>query len=171
MNPSTLGTENFPRNKAYARIWTTQREAWTPAELSDALYSRGFLPSFEPVSGGGTMTEAGLADARFVPGDSGYRVFSMTSSKGEGCIVGVDTTTVDDMPEDYLARRAVPKPRLVYIIQAGGPSNSDRTLCENIAEAIMMATSGVVQIGGLGTKGNRPSIHASSWIGAIKAMQ
>jgi len=34
----------------------------------------------------------------------------------------------------------------------------------------MMASGGVVQMGGLGTKGNRPSIYTSSWIGEIKAM-
>ena len=171
MDSSAVKSENFPRNQAYARIWTTRREPFTPAELSDALFGRGFVPSFEPVGGGGAMTEAGLADAKFVPGESGFRVFNLSSGKGDGCLIGIDTATVEDMPDDYLARRAVPRPRLVYIVQAGGPSNSDRNLCENIAEALMMATSGVVQLGGLGTKGNKPSIHSSSWIGAIKAMK
>ena len=116
------------------------------------------------------MTEAGLAGAKFLPGESGYRIFSLSSSKGSGCVVGIDTSTAADLPDDYLAQRAVPKPKLVYIVQAGGPSNSDRNLCENIAEAIMMASGGVVQMGGLGTNGNRPSIYTSSWIGEIKAM-
>lgn len=164
-------TTEFPRNQAYARVWTTRREPITPAELSDELFGRGFVPAFEPARGGATVTEAGLVDARFVPGESGYRVLSLTSSKGLGCLIGIDTATAADLPDDSLASRSVPKPRLVYIIQAGGPSNSDRNLCENIAEAIMMATSGVVQMGGLGTKGNKPAVYTSSWIGAIKAMR
>jgi hypothetical protein len=41
-------------------------------------------------------------------------------------------------------------------VDAGGPGNSDRALCENIAETIMLLTGGLVEIGGLGVKGNRP---------------
>jgi hypothetical protein len=169
MNPILAGER--PRNMAYALIWTAQSEPVHPATLYDALYGRGFLPGFtDPAATIAPMADAGLADARFEVGGEGYRILSMTSSKGEGCRISVHAATVESLPDDYLARRAVPRPRLVYVVESGGPSNSDRNLCENMAEALMMMTNGVVLLGGLGTKGNKPLLHTSSWLGEIKTV-
>lgn len=163
--------ETRPRGVAYARVFTGQRVPITPSELYDALYGRGFLPGFtDPETKIPPMADAGLADAEFKIGGDAYRVLSLTSSKGNGCTIRVDACTAADLPDEYLARRAVPRPNLVYIIEASGPSHSDRNLCENIAESLLLATNGVVMIGGLGVKGNRPKIYTTSWIGTIKAM-
>jgi hypothetical protein len=118
---------------------------------------------------GAPVTDAGLAGLRFEPGGAAYRIVSLTSGRGNGCRVAVREAAETDLPDDYLARRAVPQPRLVYVVEAGGPSNSDRNLCENVAEALLLMTGGLVQIGGLGTKGNKPVLHTSSWVGSIKA--
>jgi hypothetical protein len=129
------------------------------------------MPGFtDPDGAAATVTEAGLADARFELGGAGYRIVSLTSGRGNGCLVAVRAATDVDLPDDYVARRAVPHPHLVYAVEAGGPSNSDRNLCENIAEALLLMTGGLVQIGGLGTKGNKPVLYTSSWVGTIKAM-
>ncbi len=170
--PITVSTEeNRPRGIAYARVFTGQREPIQPADLSDALYGRGFLPGFTNLEATiPPMADAGLADVRFTIGGDGYRILSMTSSRGNGCTIRVDACTEADLPDEYLARRAVSRPRLVYLIEAGGPSHSDRNLCENIAETMMLTTNGLVIIGGLGVKGNRPRLYTTSWIGAIKAM-
>jgi hypothetical protein len=169
---TTVSTEeNRPRGVAYARVFTGQREPIHPADLSEALYGRGFLPGFtDPEAKTPPLADAGLADARFTPGSEGYRILSMTSSRGNGCTIRVDDCTEADLPDEYLARRAVPRPRLVYLIEAGGLSHSDRNLCENMAEALMLQTNGLVVIGGLGVKGNRPRLYTTSWIGSIKAM-
>jgi hypothetical protein len=168
--PSGDTVAERPRNVAYARVWTAQREPVLPADLADALYGRGFMPGVtDPEGVAAPVAEAGLADARFEPGGAGFRVISLTSSRGAGCRVAVKTASEADLPDDYRARRAVPRPHLVYELEAGGPSHSDRNLCENIAEALLLMTGGLVEIGGLGTKGNRPVLHSSSWIGAIKA--
>ena len=162
-----------PRNLGYARIWTNQSEPITPALLADALGGRGFIPGVtDAKSETAALSEAGLADATFTVGDvNGWRVVSLASSKGEGCLVRVQSATEADLPDDYLARRSVRRPRLVYLVEAGGPGNSDRTLCENIAECLLLLTDGVVEIGGLGTKGNRAQIHSSAWLNKIKAIQ
>jgi hypothetical protein len=166
--PTTPATPT--RGVARARVWTAKREAVLPAELSDVLYSRGFMPGFgDPEGKKPALAEAGLADAEFAMDSDGYRILSLTSSRGNGCRVWARPADRTDLPDDYLARRSVPNPRLVYYVEAGGPSNSDRNLCENIAEALMVMTNGLVEIAGLGTKGNRPMLHHSSWIGAIKA--
>lgn len=173
MNTAASGARESerPRGVAYARVFTGQREPVTPTLLYDALYGRGFLPGFtDPETKTPPMADAGLADAEFTVGGEGYRVLSMTSSKGNGCTIRVDACTEADLPDEYLARRAVARPKLVYSIEAGGPSHSDRNLCENMAEALLLATNGVVEIGGLGVKGNRPKIYTTSWIGEIKAM-
>jgi len=168
--PSGDAAAERPRNIAYARVWTAQREPVLPADLADALYGRGFMPGFtDPEGIAAPVAEAGLADARFAPGGDGFRVISLTSSRGAGCCVAVNTASEADLPDDYRARRAVPRPRLVYVLEAGGPSHSDRNLCENLAEALLLMTGGLVEIGGLGTKGNRLVLYSSSWIGAIKA--
>lgn len=162
--------QDRPRNLAYARVWTAQTEPVLPADLYDALYGRGFMPGFaDPEYTKAPLADAGLADARFVPGEDGYRVISLTSSRGNGCRISVETSDGSDLPDDPIARRNVPRPRLVYILVSGGPSNSDRGLCENIAESLMLMTNGVVEIGGLGTKGNRPNLYSSAWLNAIKA--
>lgn len=170
--PSTISTEEErPRGVAYARVFTGQREPILPSVLYDALYGRGFLPGFtDPKTETPPMADAGLADAEFTIGGEGYRILSMTSSKGNGCTIRVEACTAADLPDEYLVRRAVPRPNLVYIIEAGGPSHSDRNLCENMSEALLLETNGVVIIGGLGVKGNRPKIYTTSWIGSIKAM-
>ncbi len=166
----TLPLTSPGRGIARARVWTAKREPILPADLSDALYSRGFMPGFsDPEGKTPALAEAGLADARFDLDSPGYRIISLTSSKGAGCLVYVREAVREDLPNDYIARRTIPNPRLVYYIEAGGPSNSDRNLCENISEALMIINGGLVEIGGLGTKGNRPVLHHSSWIGAIKA--
>lgn len=166
----TLPIPKNLRGVAHARVWTAKREPILPADLSDALYGRGFMPGFgDPEGLKPVFAEAGLADARFDLSDDGYRVVSLTSSRGDGCRIWVRPSDRLDLPDDYLARRAVPNPRIVYHVAASGPSNSDRNLCENVAEALMLMSGGVVEIGGLGTKGNRSVLHHTTWIGAIKA--
>ncbi|GAB4461544.1 MAG: hypothetical protein OHK0029_26960 [Armatimonadaceae bacterium] len=165
----SVAPRSFPRNVGYARVFTAQASPVSPVEVYDALYSRGFLPGFTDPAGEDTpLADAGLAEAEFTVGGEGYRILSMTSSRGSGCLIRVERCSDEDLPDDYLVRRAVHKPKLQYRIQAGGPSNSDRNLCENLAEALMLMTSGVVEIGGLGTKGNRPRVYNSSWVGSIK---
>lgn len=157
------------RNIPYARVWTMQKEVVQPADILDALYARGFMPGLTDVEGKtAPLNEAGLADARFTIGGEGFRIVSLSSSKGGGCSISVRESSAEDRPSDLLARRAVVRPRFVYELIAAGPSNSDRNLIENIAESLMLMTDGLVQIGGLGTKGNRPVLHVSSWTGTIK---
>ena len=159
------------RGVAYARVWTTNAEPVIPAALADELYARGFVPAVGDAEGKQVPSaDTGLADLRFVPGEPGLRFVNLGSARGGGCRVFVTPADASTLPDDYLARRAVARPRLVYGIEASGPSNSDRNLCENIAEALLLMTNGLVEIGGLGTKGNRAVLHTSTWIGAIKAM-
>ena len=158
-----------PRGVAYARVFTTHAAPALPADLADALTARGFVPGFtDPDGKTAPLSEAGLADARFVPDAPGFRVISLSSSRGFGCRVAVETASAADLPDNYQARRAVSKPRLVYRLEAGGPGNSDRNLAENIAEALMTLTNGAVEIGGLGVKGNRPVVHTTRWLGALR---
>jgi hypothetical protein len=158
------------RGVAFARIFTTRREPVTPADIAEALYGRGFVPGVTDAAAScPALAEAGLAGVRFVLGDPGYRFLSMSSARGNGCTVSIAEATVADLPDDYIARRTVPRPRLVYLLDAGGPSNSDRNLCEHIAESLLLITDGLAEIGGLGTKGNRPVLHNSSWLNKIKA--
>lgn len=158
------------RGIPYAHVFTTQSNPVLPADLADALTARGFVPGFtDTESASAPLSEAGLAEARFIVGEPGFRVLSLSSSRGFGCRITVQPATAEDLPDDYQARRAVPKPRLVYVLEAGGPGNSDRNLCENIAEALMVLTNGVVEIGGLGVKGNRPVVHATRWLGTVRA--
>lgn len=160
-----------PRGVAYARIWTTSGDVISPVDIADALYGRGFMPGVTDLDAIlPALSEAGLADAAFTVGEGGWRFVSLSSSRGSGCRVTVRGAENDDLPDDYLARRTVHNPRLVYTVDAGGPGNSDRSLCENITETIMLLTSGLVEIGGLGVKGNRPVLHNRSWIGKIKAL-
>lgn len=168
---ATAETALRPRGVAYARIWTTSAEVITPVDIADALYGRGFMPGVtDSEATTPALSEAGLADAVFTVSEGGWRFISLSSSRGSGCCVSVRTADNDDLPDDYLARRTVHNPRLVYSVEAGGPGNSDRALCENITETVMLLTSGLVEIGGLGVKGNRPVLHNRSWIGKIKAL-
>ena len=158
-----------PRGVPYARIFTTQTTPVLPADLADALTARGFLPGFsDPDGAAAPLSEAGLADARFEVDGPGFRVINLSSSRGGGCRVTVRPATPADQPDDVWMRRAVPRPRLMYLLDAAGPSNSDRNLTENMAEALMVLTNGAVEIGGLGVKGNRPVVHTSRWVGSIK---
>jgi hypothetical protein len=167
---ATVAPTERPRNIAYARVWTAQSEPITPVQLYDALYGRGFMPGFtDPAYSAAPLTEVGLDSLTFTAGGESHRLISLTSGKGNGCLVTVDTCDASDLPDHYIARRTVPRPKLVYIVQAGGQSNNDRVLCENIAEVLLLMTGGLVEIGGLGTKGNRPNLYHSSWLNTIKA--
>ena len=172
--PATAPDDPFfagiARGVSFARVFTGRSTPILPADLADALTGRGFVPGFtDPEGKNAAWQEAGLADARFTLGGEGYRVVSLSSSRGDGCKIMVRETTVDELPDDYLARRAVPKPRLVYLVMAGGPGNSDRNLCENIAESLMILTDGLAEIGGRGPKGgNRPELHNSFWLGSLR---
>lgn len=162
-----MSSLEFPRNTALARVWTHEPEPIAPAVLADLLTERGFVPGVAD-SEGTVHAETGLAEARLVPGGAAWRFFSLSSSKGEGCTVQAVLPDALPMPDDYLAQRAVRHPRMAYIVSAGGPSNSDRNLCENLAEALLVALNGVVEIAGRGTKGNKPTIYTRPWIGDIK---
>lgn len=73
------------RNIPYARVWTMQKEVVQPADILDALYARGFMPGLTDVEGKtAPLNEAGLADARFTIGGEGFRIVSLSSSKGGG---------------------------------------------------------------------------------------
>jgi hypothetical protein len=157
----------LPRGVAIAHIWTPASEPLTPAELADFLSERGFVPGVADEAG--TVHAAtGLAEARFVVSGGAWSFLSLSSSKGNGCTIQVLPPEEMPMPDDYLLKRAVRRPRLVYRVIAGGPSNSDRNLCENLAEALLVAQNGAVQIAGRGTKGNKPISYTNPWIGEIK---
>lgn len=154
------------RNTAFARVWTLQAEPVLPAELADDLTARGFVPGVtEPAGESGAKVAAGLAEWRFTVGGDGFRFESLSSSRGDGAIVRVVTMDDDNPPPPlgqlrHYARRG----KLVYLVDAMGPSNSDRNLCENLAEALLERCDGVVEIGGRGVKGNRPTVYTSHWL-------
>lgn len=172
--PATAPDDPFfagiARGVPFARVFTGQSAPVLPADLADSLTGRGFVPGFtDPEGKNAALQEAGLAEARFAIGGEGFRIVSLSSSRGNGCKIMVRETTLSELPDDHLASRAVPKPRLVYLIMAGGPGNSDRNLCENIAESLMILTNGLAEIGGRGSKGgNRPTLHDSFWLGSIR---
>lgn len=172
--PATAPDDPFfagiARGVPFARVFTGQSTLVLPADLADALTGRGFVPGFtDPEGKNAALHEAGLAEARFEEGGEGFRIVSLSSSRGNGCRVMVRASKANELPDDYLARRAVPKPRMVYLLLAGGPGNSDRNLCENIAEALMILTNGLAEVGGRGPKGgNRPQLHDSFWLGSIR---
>jgi hypothetical protein len=169
--PQEPAPQQRPRGVPYARIWTQRGEPLALADLADALTDRGFVAGFsDPHAQSAPLTDAGLAEARFVPGDRGYRVVSLASGRGGGCRVFVEVNHDGRAPDadDYRIKRAVPRPRLIYRVEGEGPSNSDRNLAENIAEALMVLTNGAVEIGGLGTKGNKPVGHTNHWLGSLR---
>jgi hypothetical protein len=154
----------------YARIWTQRGEPLALADLADALTDRGFVAGFsDPHAQSAPLTDAGLAEARFVPGDRGYLVVSSLRAgaaaaafcRGEPRRPRAGRRRLPDQ-----ARRAAAPPDLSG--RGRGPSNSDRNLAENIAEALMVLTNGAVEIGGLGTKGNKPVGHTNHWLGSLR---
>ena len=157
------------RNTSYARVWTGQDEPVELGILADELSARGFVPGVTDVQRQGPLyNEAGLAELKLAVGHEGWKFISLASSHGSGCIVTLHTVESEPLPEDeYLQRRMI-RPRLTYKIEGGGPSNSDRTLCENLAEALMELSEGVVEIGGRGVKGNKPTFYTHRWLGKIK---
>lgn len=157
----------LPRGVAVAHVWTHATAPLTPAELADFLSERGFVPGVADESGT-IHADTGLAEARFEIDGPAWGFLSLSSSKGNGCTVTALSADAEPMPDDYILKRAVRKARLVYRVIAGGPSNSDRNLCENLAEALLVAQNGAVQIAGRGTKGNKPANYTNPWIGEIK---
>src|SRR5947208_2490974 len=112
------------RNVAYAHVWSARPEPVLPAVLAEVLYGRGFMPGItDPEGHTAALSEAGLADARFEVGDPGFRIVSLSSSRGNGCRVYVEAADPADLPAETLARRTVPRPKLLYVVEAGGPSN------------------------------------------------
>jgi len=157
------------RNVAFARVWTVQSEAAIPADIAGDLTDRGFVPGVIELAGeGALMNEVGLADARFTPEDDGLRFVSLSSSKGGGCTVRVKHATEND-PVPPEGRNVVRNARLVYLIEAAGQAHSDRNLCENLAEALLVRTGGLAEVGGRGVKGNKPTIYRNRWLGQIKS--
>ena len=156
------------RNIAFARVWSVQAEAVLPAELAEDLTDRGFVPGVSDVAvTSAPMNEAGLGLARFEVGGEPLRFLSLSSSRGDGCTIAVRAASDAD-PVPPRAQAAVRRPRLVYVIEASGPAHSDRNLCENLAEALLVRTGGLAEVGGRGVKGNRPELYQSRWIGKIK---
>ena len=121
--PATAPDDPFfagiARGVPFARVFTGRAEPVLPADLADALFGRGFVPGFtDPGGTTAALQEAGLAEARFTLGAEGYRVVSLSSSRGNGCLVMVRETLPGELPDDYLARRAVPKPKTVVPAQS-----------------------------------------------------
>jgi hypothetical protein len=158
------------RNTAYARVWTVHTEIVTPAQLADALFERGFVPGVVVEDGAAPLSDAGLAEVRFEPGAAPLRFLSLSSSRGDGCRVSAARLPDggDPLPDVPLARANVRHPAVFYRVDANGPSNSDRSLCENLAEVLLDLTNGVVEVGGRGPRGNKPVLYARRWLGGIK---
>lgn len=155
------------RNSAVARIWTSHKETVLPADLADDLTGRGFVPGVADADlSQAPLNGAGLAEVRLVVDGPPVRFLSLSSSRGDGVSVKVETLDpIQPAPNHPAARPIVRRGGVVYVVEALGPSNSDRNLCENLAEAIMERVDGVVEISGRGTKGNRPSVYVSPWLG------
>jgi hypothetical protein len=157
------------RNIAFARVWTVQTEPILPGDLADDLTDRGFVPGTIDVNGeGALMNEVGLADARLIPDHEGLRFVSLSSSKGGGCVVRIKTATEEADPVPPTGRNAVRHPRLVYYVEAASAAHSDRNLCENLAEALLVRTGGLAEVVGRGVKGNKPTMYRNRWLGQIK---
>lgn len=159
--------ETFIRNTARASVWTLQKELITPQLLVDALIDRGFLPGITPV-GQEMETQAGSTSDlwKMAIGADGYHFASLSSSKGQGATVSVQTFEVDaELPGHQFGRTLSRRGGVMYSVEAHSPANSDRTLCENLAEAIMEAVDGLVEVTGRGTRGNKPSTYTSRWLG------
>jgi hypothetical protein len=158
------------RNVAYARVWTGDTKPVEVVTLCDALADRGFIPGVTDAQSVHTPTsETGWGDYALTLGGDALRFVSLSSSRGNGATVRLVPIAEEPMPDDRILQRAVRHPQMVYLIEAGGPSNSDRNLCENLAEALMLATHGGVEIGGRGVKGNKPVRYTRCWLGQVKA--
>lgn len=155
------------RNTALALVWTTHRDLVAPAELEDDLTGRGFVPGITDADATqGARNAAGLADWAWEVEGSALRFLSLSSSRGQGVQVRVEEADARHPAPDHPAARPVARRGgVVYVIEALGPGNSDRNLCENLAEAIMLRVDGVVEIKGRGVKGNRPTVYVSPWLG------
>lgn len=159
--------ETAARNTAKASVWTLQTELLTPQHLVDALIDRGFLPGITPV-GQDDETQAGSTSDmwQMQVGGPGYHFASLSSSKGQGATVTVNTFEAGtELPGHQFGRTLSRRGGIVYRIEAHGPSNSDRSLCENLTEAIMEAVDGLAEISGRGQRGNKPSVYTSRWLG------
>jgi len=159
--------ETAARNTAKASVWTLQTELLTPQHLVDALIDRGFLPGITPV-GQEDETQAGATSDlwQMQLGGPGYHLASLSSSKGQGATVTVNEFAAgSELPGHQFGRTLSRRGGIIYSIEAHGPSNSDRALCENLAEAIMEAVDGLVEISGRGQRGNKPSTYTSRWLG------
>jgi len=159
--------ETAARNTAKASVWTLQTELLTPQHLVDALIDRGFLPGITPV-GQEDETQAGSTSDlwQMQLGGPGYHLASLSSSKGKGATVTVNEFAAgSELPGHQFGRTLSRRGGIIYSIEAHGPSNSDRALCENLAEAIMEAVDGLVEISGRGQRGNKPSTYTSRWLG------
>jgi len=159
--------ETAARNTARASVWTLQTELLTPQHLVDALIDRGFLPGITPV-GQEDETQAGSTSDMWQMelGEPGYHFASLSSSKGQGATFTVTTFAAGtELPGHQYGRTLGRRGGIVYNIEAHGPSNSDRALCENLAEAIMEAVDGLVEITGRGQRGNKPTAYTSRWLG------
>jgi hypothetical protein len=159
--------ETAARNTARASVWTLQTELLTPQHLVDALIDRGFLPGITPV-GQDDETQAGSTSDmwQIQVGGPGYHFASLSSSKGQGATVTVNTFAAGtELPGHQFGRTLSRRGGIVYSIEAHGPSNSDRSLCENLTEAIMEAVDGLAEISGRGQRGNKPSVYTSRWLG------
>ena len=159
--------ETAARNTARASVWTLQSELLTPQHLVDALIDRGFLPGITPV-GQDDETQAGSTSDmwQMQVGGPGYHFASLSSSKGQGATVIVNTFAAGtELPGHQFGRTLSRRGGIVYSIEAHGPSNSDRSLCENLTEAIMEAVDGLAEISGRGQRGNKPSVYTSRWLG------
>jgi hypothetical protein len=162
-------SELLKRNTASARVWTTQSEPITPLQLAEGLADRGYVAGVASESSDAApQVTIGVDSAAFVLGEPGYRFESLSSSKGFGCVVKIVTPTEEPLPGHAIAQLAVRRPMLVYLVEAGGPSNSDRNLCENLSELLLELTEGVVEIVGRGTRGNKPTLYTRPWLGEIR---
>jgi hypothetical protein len=155
------------RNTAVARVWTAAKDPLVPAELADDLAGRGFVPGVTDAEfNEAAKVASGLADLQLTVDGPALRFVSLSSSRGNG--VRLSLVTLDERnpaPNHPTARPIARRGGWVYVIEALGPGNSDRNLCENLAEAVMERTGGVVEISGRGVKGNRPTLYTSPWLG------
>jgi hypothetical protein len=157
------------RNTAYARVWTGHEEPVDIGILCDALAGRGFVPGVtDPKREGPLYSEAGLDKCELTHGHEGWRFVNLSSSHGSGCVVTVHTIEEEPMPDDKYIQRRLSRPRLCYRIEAGGSSNSDRSICENLAESLMVLAEGVAEMGGRGVKGNKPTLYTHRWLGKVR---
>ena len=158
------------RNIALARVWAVTAQPIVVAEICDDLFGRGFMPAVTLADGTGPLLqETGLADAHLAVGGETWRFVNLSSTKGDGCVVTLETVEGAPLDETPQLRHVARNARLMYRIESGGPSHSDRNLCENLAEILLSRTEGIVVISGRGTRGNRPMVYTRPWLGGIRS--